>query len=71
MGFNKCPGVIFQKLVCPEGILNFALLWGCTFIIWNSPMSLLAHIRMHNFEVTQHHSISLGCTDSTLEPTEN
>ena len=36
--FNKCPGVIFQKLVCPRGILRFALLWGCIFIIWNSPM---------------------------------
>ena len=30
-GFNKCPGVIFQKLECPGGILKFALLWGCIF----------------------------------------
>ena len=27
IGFNKCPGVIFQKLVCPGGILRFALPW--------------------------------------------
>ena len=40
-GFNKCPGVIFQKLVCPGGILKFALLWGCIFIIWNSPLLVL------------------------------
>ena len=38
MGFNKCPGVVFQKLVCPGGILKFALLWGCISIIWNSPL---------------------------------
>ena len=37
--FDKCPGAIFQKLECPGGILKFALLWGCIFIIWNSPLA--------------------------------
>jgi len=46
--FNKCPGVFLLKLVCLRGILIFALQWGGTFIIWNSPMAL------HNLQVVLH-----------------
>ena len=53
--FNKCPGVIFQKVVCPGGIFRFALLWGCIFIIWISPFLLFTHARLvvqHMHDVT-------------------
>jgi len=44
--FNKCPGVFLLKLVCLTDILIFALQWGGTFIIWNSPFLQVLH---HNF----------------------
>ena len=39
--FNKCPKGIFTKISVLGGILIFALLWGCTPIYWNSPLSAL------------------------------
>ena len=50
--FDKCPGVIFQKLVRPGGILRFALVWGCIFIIWNSTIEIIVtNVERYNTNV--------------------
>ena len=42
MGFNKCPGVIFQKLVCPGGILSL-LFYGGVFLLSGIAHSGFSH----------------------------
>ena len=70
IGFSKCPGV---KLLCPGGILRFALLWGGVFLSsgiaqsrFHKCTSLASTLRMRGSRVKPHVSFSLYITFHSL-----